>query len=134
MSAQAKRQERLIKNRAAALLSRKRKREHINLLESHTDLLKTTNQELQERVSELEENVKVFIIERDTALGERDLARQECERLRRQIINLTQKHQPETFRMDVDVERPRPAESERGLNSKATGVVFMVCSGRCIVI
>ncbi|KAF9126074.1 hypothetical protein BGX30_000177 [Mortierella sp. GBA39] len=118
MTAQAKRQERLIKNRAAALLSRKRKREHISLLESHTDLLKMDNQDLKERVSELEENVKVLTEERDSA-------RQECELLHRKITVLT--HRPHETRMDVDLERNlRTTDAERGLNSKATGVVFMI--------
>ncbi|KAF9927175.1 hypothetical protein FBU30_003455 [Linnemannia zychae] len=119
MTAQAKRQERLIKNRAAALLSRKRKREHISLLESHTDLLKIDNQELKERVSELEENVKVLTEERDSA-------RQECERLHRQITVLTR--HPQETRMDMDLESNliRTTDTERGLNSKATGVVFMI--------
>ncbi|KAF9965478.1 hypothetical protein BGZ70_004785 [Mortierella alpina] len=121
MSAQAKRQERLIKNRAAALLSRKRKREHINLLESHTDMLKNDNQELRERVSELEENVKVLTLERDSA-------RKECERLR-QINGLTARPNlhSDTILMDMDLERNiRSVDAERGLNSKATGVVFMI--------
>ncbi|KAI8605849.1 hypothetical protein EDD21DRAFT_100776 [Dissophora ornata] len=127
MSAQAKRQERLIKNRAAALLSRKRKREHINLLETHTDLLKSTNQELTEHLSELEENVKILTVERDTAREERDSARKECERLHRQISVLTHRPQSDAFRMDMDLERNiRTADTERGLNSKATGVVFMI--------
>ncbi|KAF9406058.1 hypothetical protein BGZ94_003258 [Podila epigama] len=125
LTAQAKRQERLIKNRAAALLSRKRKREHINLLESHTDLLKINNQELKERVSELEDDVKVLTKERDDA-------RKECERLHLQVKALT--HRPNNIdsssitRMDLDLERNlrTNAESERGLNSKATGVVFMI--------
>ncbi|KAF9570763.1 hypothetical protein EC968_001413 [Mortierella alpina] len=121
MTAQAKRQERLIKNRAAALLSRKRKREHINLLESHTDMLKNDNQELRERVSELEENVKVLTQERDSA-------RKECERLR-QINGLTARPNlhSDTILMDMDLERNiRSVDAERGLNSKATGVVFMI--------
>ncbi|KAG0247502.1 hypothetical protein BG011_001386, partial [Mortierella polycephala] len=130
MTAQAKRQERLIKNRAAALLSRKRKREHISLLESHTDLLKNDNQELKERVSELEENVNVLTEERDTARHERDSARQECERLHRQITVLTHRSHSQSDNsvlMDMDLERNiRTADAERGLNSKATGVVFMI--------
>ncbi|KAF9393674.1 hypothetical protein CPC16_001460 [Podila verticillata] len=119
LSAQAKRQERLIKNRAAALLSRKRKREHINLLESHTDLLKMDNQELKERVSELEENVKVLT-------EERDAARKECERLHHQVKVLTHRPYTEATRMDMDLERNLRNTEERGLNSKATGVVFMI--------
>ncbi|KAG0347177.1 hypothetical protein BG004_008275 [Podila humilis] len=132
LTAQAKRQERLIKNRAAALLSRKRKREHINLLESHTDLLKLDNQELKERVCELEENVKILT-------EERDAARTECERLRHQVkaSALASSHRPSSYvetataatvRLDLDLERNlrNHAEAERGLNSKATGVVFMI--------
>ncbi|KAF9578853.1 hypothetical protein BGW38_005147 [Lunasporangiospora selenospora] len=153
MSAQAKRQERLIKNRAAALLSRKRKREHISLLESHTDILKTTNQDLTERVAELEENVKVLT-------EERDAARQECEQLHHQILVLTHRplgngssnnrsgsnnnnssssgfggagshllgphHHPDTI-LDLELNcHSRSVENDRGLNSKATGVVFMI--------
>ncbi|KAF9107520.1 hypothetical protein BGX27_008704 [Mortierella sp. AM989] len=126
MSAQAKRQERLIKNRAAALLSRKRKREHINLLETHTDLLKSTNQELTERVSELEESVQTLTVERDTAREERDSALRECERLHRQINVLSHRPQSDAFRMDLDLERNiRSADTERGLNSKATGVIIL---------
>ncbi|KAG0086000.1 hypothetical protein BGZ92_008535 [Podila epicladia] len=119
LTAQAKRQERLIKNRAAALLSRKRKREHINLLESHTDLLKMDNQELKERVTELEENVKVLT-------EERDAARKECERLHHQVRVLTHRPFTDTTRMDMDLERNLRNTEERGLNSKATGVVFMI--------
>ncbi|KAF9436050.1 hypothetical protein BGZ76_004929 [Entomortierella beljakovae] len=127
MTAQAKRQERLIKNRAAALLSRKRKREHINLLETHTDLLKSANQDLNDRVSELEENVKVLTVERDTAREECDSARKECERLHRQINVLAHNPQSGPFRIDMDLERNiRSPDAERGLNSKATGVVFMI--------
>ncbi|KAG0236412.1 hypothetical protein BGW42_003570 [Actinomortierella wolfii] len=118
LTAQAKRQERLIKNRAAALLSRKRKREHISLLESHTDQLKTENKELKERVSELEENVK-------TLTSERDAARKEVDRLTRQVTILTS-HRLDT-KMEIDLERnSRLSDSERVLNSKATGVVFMI--------
>jgi hypothetical protein len=50
----AKRQERLIKNRAAALLSRKRKREHLTALEDQRKDLSNANQALQQRVLELE--------------------------------------------------------------------------------
>ncbi|KAG0269494.1 hypothetical protein DFQ27_003181, partial [Actinomortierella ambigua] len=117
LTAQAKRQERLIKNRAAALLSRKRKREHISLLESHTDQLKTENQELKEKVSELEDNVK-------TLTSERDAARREVDRLTRQVTILTG-HRLDT-KMEIDLERnTRLSDSERVLNSKATGMVFM---------
>ncbi|KAI7887123.1 hypothetical protein K492DRAFT_189538 [Lichtheimia hyalospora FSU 10163] len=53
-AALAKRQERLIKNRAAALLSRKRKREHLNALEEQNQNLRAENEELKLRLSMLE--------------------------------------------------------------------------------
>lgn len=53
-----KRQERLIKNRAAALLSRKRKREHLNNLEDKCNHLTATNQALEKRILELEKENK----------------------------------------------------------------------------
>ncbi|OZJ02554.1 hypothetical protein BZG36_04500 [Bifiguratus adelaidae] len=53
-SASEKRQMRLIKNRAAALLSRKRKREHLANLEEHSERLVEENEELKHRVEELE--------------------------------------------------------------------------------
>ncbi|CEP11852.1 hypothetical protein [Parasitella parasitica] len=56
----AKRQERLIKNRAAALLSRKRKREHLSALEEQCTDLTSVNQSLLEKVSRLEkENLEL---------------------------------------------------------------------------
>ncbi|CAO3620852.1 unnamed protein product [Mucor hiemalis] len=50
----AKRQERLIKNRAAALLSRKRKREHLTALEDQRNDLVSENDSLKEQMMELE--------------------------------------------------------------------------------
>lgn len=56
----AKRQERLIKNRAAALLSRKRKREHLSALEEQCTDLTSENQSLLDKVSQLEkENMEL---------------------------------------------------------------------------
>lgn len=56
----AKRQERLIKNRAAALLSRKRKREHLSALEEQCTDLTSVNQCLLDKVSQLEkENMEL---------------------------------------------------------------------------
>lgn len=58
----AKRQERLIKNRAAALLSRKRKREHLTALEDQKNGLSNENDELRQRVMQLEkENLELKI-------------------------------------------------------------------------
>lgn len=56
----AKRQERLIKNRAAALLSRKRKREHLTALEDQRTGLTNENNALKEKVMQLEkENLEL---------------------------------------------------------------------------
>lgn len=56
----AKRQERLIKNRAAALLSRKRKREHLYSLEQERVKLLGENSDLKEQMNRLErENMQL---------------------------------------------------------------------------
>lgn len=56
----AKRQERLIKNRAAALLSRKRKREHLYSLEQERMKLLDENSDLKEQMNRLErENMQL---------------------------------------------------------------------------
>ncbi|CAO3589500.1 unnamed protein product [Absidia cylindrospora] len=55
--AYAKRQERLIKNRAAALLSRKRKREHLTTLEDERQQLVNENETLHSKVTSLEARV-----------------------------------------------------------------------------
>ncbi|ORZ06948.1 hypothetical protein BCR42DRAFT_157213 [Absidia repens] len=56
--AQNKRQERLIKNRAAALLSRKRKREHLQSLEQERQWLTKDNGLLKSKTAALEEKVQ----------------------------------------------------------------------------
>ncbi|CAO3590245.1 unnamed protein product [Absidia cylindrospora] len=56
--AQNKRQERLIKNRAAALLSRKRKREHLQALEQERQWLTKDNGLLKSKTAALEEKVQ----------------------------------------------------------------------------
>ncbi|KAJ2778682.1 hypothetical protein GGI15_004103 [Coemansia interrupta] len=60
-----KRQERLIKNRAAALLSRKRKREYMTKLESDVELLRESNEALVKRLEEMERRMAAVTAERD---------------------------------------------------------------------
>ncbi|KAG0163641.1 hypothetical protein DFQ28_011480 [Apophysomyces sp. BC1034] len=60
VAAQAKRQERLIKNRAAALLSRKRKREHVNALEEQNKSLTAENTDLRTKMVQLEAQVETL--------------------------------------------------------------------------
>lgn len=60
VAAMAKRQERLIKNRAAALLSRKRKREHLTALEDQKKELLLENEHLLERLERLENEKKML--------------------------------------------------------------------------
>ncbi|KAJ1722135.1 hypothetical protein LPJ53_003432, partial [Coemansia erecta] len=60
-----KRQERLIKNRAAALLSRKRKREYMSKLEGDVELLRESNEALARRLEEMERRLGAVTAERD---------------------------------------------------------------------
>ncbi|KAJ2904920.1 hypothetical protein GGI21_004229, partial [Coemansia aciculifera] len=60
-----KRQERLIKNRAAALLSRKRKRDYMTKLESEVEELRESNMSLAKRLEEMEQRMNVLAAERD---------------------------------------------------------------------
>ncbi|KAJ1930456.1 hypothetical protein EC988_010039, partial [Linderina pennispora] len=60
-----KRQERLIKNRAAALLSRKRKREYLTKLESEVEELRESNTSLVKRLEEMEQRLNAMAAERD---------------------------------------------------------------------
>ncbi|KAJ1895552.1 hypothetical protein LPJ66_004523, partial [Kickxella alabastrina] len=73
-TAAQKRQERLIKNRAAALLSRKRKREYMGKLEGDVDELRETNSALVRRLEEMERMVKDLTRERDLLRGTQDNA------------------------------------------------------------
>jgi hypothetical protein len=63
IDANTKRQERLIKNRAAALLSRKRKREHLQALEDEQEWLTKENEGLKSKAMALE--IKLQQIEKE---------------------------------------------------------------------
>ncbi|KAJ2102095.1 hypothetical protein GGI09_001400 [Coemansia sp. S100] len=60
-----KRQERLIKNRAAALLSRKRKRDYMTKLESEVEELRESNVSMARRLEEMEQRLNALAAERD---------------------------------------------------------------------
>ncbi|KAJ2574640.1 hypothetical protein GGH19_003652 [Coemansia sp. RSA 1807] len=60
-----KRQERLIKNRAAALLSRKRKREYLTKLEVEVEDLRDANEAMALRMAEMERRLSAVTEERD---------------------------------------------------------------------
>ncbi|KAG2186365.1 hypothetical protein INT43_002803 [Umbelopsis isabellina] len=68
-AAMAKRQERLIKNRAAALLSRKRKREHLTTLEEENTAIKQENDELREQVAKLTAELQMVRTENEELRG-----------------------------------------------------------------
>ncbi|KAL0077941.1 hypothetical protein J3Q64DRAFT_1839904 [Phycomyces blakesleeanus] len=70
-AAQAKRQDRLIKNRAAALLSRKRKREHMNTLEDQNKALEAENEMLRTQVNQLTQRVSQLEKEKELDLRRR---------------------------------------------------------------
>ncbi|KAJ2858047.1 hypothetical protein J3B02_000579 [Coemansia erecta] len=67
-TAAQKRQERLIKNRAAALLSRKRKREYMSKLEVDVEELRESNSSLVKRLEEMEKRLGEITRERDQLL------------------------------------------------------------------
>ncbi|KAJ2664358.1 hypothetical protein IWW48_000876 [Coemansia sp. RSA 1200] len=74
-SAAQKRQERLIKNRAAALLSRKRKRDYMTKLESEVEDLRSFNNSLVKRLEDMERAMKALAEERDLLRSESVTAR-----------------------------------------------------------
>ncbi|KAI8137378.1 hypothetical protein BJV82DRAFT_674862 [Fennellomyces sp. T-0311] len=95
----AKRQERLIKNRAAALLSRKRKREHLNALEEEKTALSVENEQLKQKVAALEARV--------------DALEKENNELWRRAGS-----SPASSGIGIN--------NNKQINNRATGVVFMI--------
>lgn len=98
-----KRQERLIKNRAAALLSRKRKREHLTCLEEEKQTLLEENEKLNKKVNDLESRI--------TSLEQENLDLKQ----RLQISNTS-----------VSIGHNKRPLISATKSSKASGVVFMV--------
>ncbi|RKP07241.1 hypothetical protein THASP1DRAFT_30945 [Thamnocephalis sphaerospora] len=139
-----KRQQRLIKNRAAALLSRKRKREHLALLEQQTDNLKQDNEELLQRVAALESRAAAAELQRDEAqraLAElrEELARYQVDREREQacmrlraitVASSASSSDDEDDVMELDREETRKMVQRdyelRTVKPKTAGMVFMM--------
>lgn len=110
-----KRQERLIKNRAAALLSRKRKREHLSSLEEEKQVLVMENEKLVHKVDTLEH--KVEYLEKENSDLKEQLKKYQEE----------QSTSPTTI-IHLDGNNKRHHLLQQQKHSKATGVVFMVRS------
>ncbi|KAJ1562051.1 hypothetical protein HK096_002308, partial [Nowakowskiella sp. JEL0078] len=109
-SALAKRQERLIKNREAADQSRKRKREHLQMLETHAQKLIAENEVLRIRVLELESQA-VSLTEENTRLKTR----------------LSDLGLADDMKMDVNANGKRArVENDGKPGPKAVSAVFMV--------
>lgn len=98
-----KRQERLIKNRAAALLSRKRKREHLSCLEEEKQTLLEENEKLNKKVNDLESRINS---------------------LEQENLDLKQRLQISNTSVSIGHNK-RPLISTTK-SSKASGVVFMI--------
>lgn len=105
-----KRQERLIKNRAAALLSRKRKREHLTCLEEEKQLLVQENEALTNKVAEL--SLRVDVLEKENAA-------------------LKHTSNPNTV-INIGSNKRPLINTTNKVSSKATGVVFMVIQPPCV--
>ncbi|KAI8348666.1 hypothetical protein BD560DRAFT_410647 [Blakeslea trispora] len=103
-----KRQERLIKNRAAALLSRKRKREHLTSLEEEKQALLQQTEQLNEKVDQLE--TRISSLERENI----DLKEQ-----------LKQYQQTNTI-ISMDNVSKKPVPHSPKPSKATTGVVFMI--------
>ncbi|RUS19269.1 hypothetical protein BC937DRAFT_87745 [Endogone sp. FLAS-F59071] len=120
----AKRQERLIKNRAAALLSRKRKREHITLLEQHTEALASENLGLKDQVEALEGEVDRLSSENRRLVEENKKVIRENEELKKRVVKT---ESGGTRVADVEAHGHHERTVAVGTkNSRATGVVFMI--------
>jgi hypothetical protein len=104
-----KRQERLIKNRAAALLSRKRKREHLSSLEEEKQVLVMENEKLVHKVDTLEHRVE-------------HLEKENFE-LKEQLKQYQQETPANTI---IHIGGNKKHLLQQQKHSKATGVVFMV--------
>jgi hypothetical protein len=108
-----KRQERLIKNRAAALLSRKRKREHLSSLEEEKQVLVMENEKLVHKVDTLEHKV--------------DYLEKENSDLKEQLKRYQQEESTTMIHIGANSSNhKRHSLLQQQKHSKATGVVFMV--------
>ncbi|KAI9483967.1 MAG: hypothetical protein EXX96DRAFT_648628 [Benjaminiella poitrasii] len=112
-----KRQERLIKNRAAALLSRKRKREHLTQLEEEKQALLTENENLKSHVHSLE--TKIESLEKENLELREKLKEKDTEpaatTTTTTVIQIGHHHHYK--KQDALLQKP---------TTKATGVVFMI--------
>ncbi|ORX87150.1 hypothetical protein BCR32DRAFT_289547 [Anaeromyces robustus] len=137
-TAYQKRQERLLKNREAAHLSRKRKREQLHMLETHAQELIAENQTLKLKVIELEQlneklvkenellkmkiNVKKEITNESEAVN--DLNMNVNNEMPSDIYNLYIK--PEALTNNSASTNSTAAQNNNNNKSKEIGIVFMV--------
>ncbi|KAI8639602.1 hypothetical protein BD408DRAFT_484737 [Parasitella parasitica] len=106
-----KRQERLIKNRAAALLSRKRKREHLSLLEDEKQSLLMENETLAHKVDALESRIQSL--------------EQENKDLRERLEHTQSVNNSSNTVIHIGSNKKSLVQNGQK-PSKATGVVFMI--------
>ncbi|RKP23885.1 hypothetical protein SYNPS1DRAFT_24034 [Syncephalis pseudoplumigaleata] len=136
-----KRQQRLIKNRAAALMSRKRKREHLASLEHQAEELKSENDQLRAKLTEQESRVTAVERERDEAQQQLSELQRKLHELQEEMAHREQQassHQQQQqhdsssiCRMDVEkAMQPQPQqamghESRMVKSTSTAGMVFM---------
>jgi hypothetical protein len=136
-TAYQKRQERLLKNREAAHLSRKRKREQLHMLETHAQELIAENQTLKLKVIELEQlNEKLVkenkLLKMNMNLGDVQIKKEPEESMMTDIpsINTSTEMPNDIYNLYIKPEALTPVKSETqnksSTKSKEIGIVFMV--------
>ncbi|KAI8988418.1 hypothetical protein BDF20DRAFT_330698 [Mycotypha africana] len=122
-----KRQERLIKNRAAALLSRKRKREHLNSLEEDKQRLTRENEQLTQKVQSLETQLR-SLEEENQNLKMKLKMHEEGDNNQQTVIQMSSQSSSSTTNNKSLSDTNPCSQHQQQKPTRSTGVMFMVKS------
>lgn len=123
-TAYQKRQERLLKNREAAHLSRKRKREQLHLLETHAQELIAENKTLKLKVIELEQINENLVKENGILKNKIKENKESGNLINNDIYNMFIKSETDSVPTPSSTHLP-PQQNQNSVK-KEIGVVFMV--------